>query len=192
MASGFIQEIFKELNLSQREVAIIASAIKKMSVRKGDLISNEGQSGCSLYFVNTGCLRTYFVYAAGKEYTLEFATNGCLITDYSTLFADEFAVLTIECLQDAVVYQLPKENLKKLYKQIPQIEKFYNERVEKSLIAFQKRLLSTIVQSAQERYMMFVKMYPNINKMVKNYHIASYLGITPESLSRVIKNIYAQ
>ncbi|KGO91835.1 Crp/Fnr family transcriptional regulator [Flavobacterium subsaxonicum] len=189
MKSCTVQEMFGVINLTQKETDTIAGAIRKISVQKGCIILSEGQPATYLYFVRSGCLRTYFIDASGKEYTLQFAVNGWWITDYTAFLDDGCAMLNIECLQDAVVYQLPKKSLEGLYRQIPQIEKFYRERVEKSLISFQKRLLSTMVQSAQERYMMFITMYPNIYKMVKNYHVASYLGITPESLSRVKKNL---
>jgi CRP-like cAMP-binding protein len=179
------------MNLTQKEIDDIANNIRELSVEKSQIILSEGQPASSLYFVYSGCLRIYFVDHYGKEYTLQFAVDGWL-TDYTAFLANGSTTLNIECLQDTTMYQLPKKNLEDLCKSIPQIEMFFRQQVENSLVNFQKRLLSTMVQSAQERYMMFMMMYPNIHKMIKNYHIASYLGITPESLSRVKKNLYVQ
>jgi CRP-like cAMP-binding protein len=175
------------MNLTQKETDHIADNIRELSVEKGHIILSEGQSASSLYFVHSGCLRIYFIDNYGKEYTLQFAADGWL-ADYTAFLANGSTVLNIECLQDTIMYQLPKKNLENLCKSIPQIEIFFRHQVEDSLANFQKRLLSTMVQSAQERYTMFMMMYPNIYKMIKNYHVASYLGITPESLSRVKKN----
>jgi len=179
--------MFHGINLTQQEIDIIAHHIKRIAVQKGCIILSEGQPAPNLYFVYSGCLRTYFLDNESKEYTIQFAVDDWWITDYMAFVANESAMLNIECLQDTIIYQLPKKSLEGMYTQIPQIEKFYRDRVETTLVSFQKRLISTMVQSAQERYMMFTHTYPNINKLIKNYHIASYLGITPQSLSRVKK-----
>jgi len=190
MKSTFIREIFRGLDLNQGEVDSIASTIIELAVGKGRIILNGGQLASCLYFVGAGCLRTYAVDKGGREYTLEFAMNEWSLTDYSSLSMDEDVTLKVECLQDAILYQLPREELDLLCSRIPKIEKFYSQRLQQALLTSQKRFLYSMMQSASERYMMFIKMYPGINKIVKNYHIASYLGITPESLSRVIKDLY--
>jgi len=176
------------MNLTQKEIDDIANNIRELSVEKGQIILSEGQPASFLYFVYSGCLRIYFVDNYAKEYTLQFAVDGWL-TDYTAFLVNGSTLLNIECLQDTIMYQLPKKNLEDLCKSIPQVEIFFRQQVENSLFNYQKRLLSTMVESAKERYMMFMIMYPNVYKMIKNYHIASYLGITPESLSRVKKNL---
>jgi CRP-like cAMP-binding protein len=97
--------------------------------------------------------------------------------------------MTIEVIQDAVLYRISKEHKEALYQQIPKIEHFFRLKLEKAFASFQKRILSNLSLNASERYLNFINTYPNIEKSIKNYHIASYLGITTESLSRIRKEI---
>ena len=79
-----------------------------------------------------------------------------------------------------------------LYDEVPRLERFFRKKLENGFASFQKRILANLSQSAKERYIAFRTDYPNIEKSVKNYHIASYLGITTESLSRIRKEIANQ
>jgi CRP-like cAMP-binding protein len=189
MESYPVNKIFRDVNLSQKEKDIIKKNIKERFVQKGDIILTKGQSAPYLYFVSSGCLRTFFIDSSGKDHTLQFAVNDWWITDYTAFLVDGNAMLNIECIKDAILYEVSKENLELLYKRVPKIERFFRIKFERSLISFQKRLLSYMVQSAKERYIKFIDAYSTINKSIKNYHVASYLGITPESLSRIKKDL---
>ena len=87
------------------------------------------------------------------------------------------------------MYRLSREDKEYLYAQIPKIESFFRKKLERAFAAFQKRILAELSQTAADRYNSFISAYPNIEKSVKNYHIASYLGITTESLSRIRKEL---
>ena len=95
----------------------------------------------------------------------------------------------IETIQDATLYKISRKNMEGLFLEIPQLETFFRKKMEKAFTSFQKRILSSLAQSAKERYLTFISTYPNIEQSVKNYHIASYLGITTESLSRIRKEL---
>jgi len=97
--------------------------------------------------------------------------------------------MTIECIQDANLYEISKKDIDILFLKVPKLETFFRKKMEKAFSSFQKRILSSLSQSAKERYVTFIRTYPNIEKTVKNYHIASYLGITTESLSRIRKEL---
>ena len=97
--------------------------------------------------------------------------------------------MNIEVLKDATLYKLSHSDKEYLYAQIPKIESFFRKKLERAFAAFQKRILRNLSQSASERYVSFITNYPDIEKNVKNYHIASYLGITTESLSRIRKEL---
>jgi CRP-like cAMP-binding protein len=124
-----------------------------------------------------------------KEHTLQFAIKDWWISDYTAFFTSTKALIIIECIQDAVIYKISQENMESLYVEIPQLETFFRKKMEKSFDAFQHRILSSLSQSAKDRYISFISTYPNIEQSVKNYHIASYLGITTESLSRIRKEM---
>jgi CRP-like cAMP-binding protein len=97
--------------------------------------------------------------------------------------------MNLEVLNDASLYQFSLKDRAYLFTKIPKLETFIRKKLENSYAAFQKRILATLSQTATERYLSFIKTHPNIEKRVKNYHIASYLGITTESLSRIRKEL---
>lgn len=97
--------------------------------------------------------------------------------------------MSIEVLQDATVYKLSRTDMEFLCDLYPKISKFFRQKLELAFASFQKRILQNSVNSSETRYLSFIKKYPCIEKNVKNYHIASYLGITSESLSRIRSNL---
>ncbi|NUY81484.1 Crp/Fnr family transcriptional regulator [Flavobacterium sp. MAH-1] len=184
-----IQDIFKGVALSLKETEILRDNFQKLSIGKGHIILREGQPASYQYYVCSGCLRAFYVDASGKEHTLQFAVNDWWISDYTAFLVNGRAILNIECLQDAIVYRLSKDNLEELYRSVPSVESFFRLIFERYLISFQERVLANLAQSATERYLTFISTYPDIQKNVKNYHVASYLGITSESLSRIKKDL---
>ena len=180
-----IREIFKGLSFSLDEINIIESVFHKVSFKKGDIILETNDVVNDQYYTLEGCLRSYYLDLQGKEHTVQFAIKDWWISDYTAFFSDSKAIMNIEVIQDATVYKLCKKDKEELYAKIPKVESFFRKKLERAFAAFQKRILSNISQTATERYTNFIEAYPNIEKSVKNYHIASYLGITNESLSRI-------
>jgi len=111
------------------------------------------------------------------------------MSDYTAFFRGGRAIMTVEALQDSKLYMISRENKDYLYEQIPEIDKFFRIKLERAFGAFQRRILNSLSMSAAERYTDFMKSYPVLAKCLKNYHIASYLGITTESLSRIRKEL---
>ncbi|MEO1653489.1 MAG: Crp/Fnr family transcriptional regulator, partial [Bacteroidota bacterium] len=111
------------------------------------------------------------------------------ISDYTAFFSADQATMNIECIQDTTLYKLSRKNMEQLYLDIPAFETFFRKKLEKRMVAFHKRTLENLALSAKERYLSFIQTYPRIEQNVKNYHIASYLGITTESLSRIRKEM---
>ena len=184
-----IKEIFKELNFSQQETKVIESVFYKVTAKKGTILLNAGDFVDAQYFILDGCLRTYHIDSHGKEHTLQFGIKDWWISDFTAFFTSEKAIMTIEAIQHSTLYKISKKDKDYLYDKIPQIDRFFRVKLERAFAAFQKRILANLSQSATERYQNFIKTYPSIEKSVKNYHIASYLGITTESLSRIRKDI---
>ncbi|MEH6535616.1 MAG: Crp/Fnr family transcriptional regulator [Psychroserpens sp.] len=184
-----ISEIFKTLSFSEAEIKIIESVFHKASYKKGTVLLRADDIVDAQYYTYSGCLRSYHIDSHGKEHTVQFAIKDWWISDYTAYFSTTKSIMNIEVLKDAVIYRLSKEDKEYLYTQIPKIESFFRKKLERAFAAFQKRILSNLSQTATERYTSFVNKYPNIEQSVKNYHIASYLGITTESLSRIRKEL---
>ncbi|MBB5623714.1 CRP-like cAMP-binding protein [Pedobacter cryoconitis] len=192
MQNSILSEIFKGVNFSAAEEEIVFNKFKKILISKGDILLSAGQSVSYQYYVRSGCLRTFFLDEAGKEYTVQFAVNDWWISDYTAFFTGEKSMLYIECIQEAEIFQISRESMEKLYHEVPAIETFYRKKMERFFSSFQKRILSDLALPAKEKYLRFVKTYPQIEQSIKNYHLASYLGITTESLSRIRKELAHQ
>lgn len=182
-------EIFKNISLSKKEIDFIDSKFEKISLTKGDVLLCSDTQVTNQYYVFSGCLRSFFVNSLGKDHTTQFAVKDWWISDYISFFTEEKSVMTIECLQDAEIYRLSRKDMNSLCEDIPKIETFFRNKMEKAFASFQKRILEYLSLTAKERYIKFITTYPEIEQCVKNYHIDSYLGITTESLSRIRKII---
>ncbi len=178
-------EIFKNISLSKKEIDFIDSKFEKISLTKGDVLLCSDTQVTNQYYVFSGCLRSFFVNSLGKDHTTQFAVKDWWISDYISFFTEEKSVMTIECLQDAEIYRLSRKDMNSLCEDIPKIETFFRNKMEKAF----KRILEYLSITAKERYIKFITTYPEIEQCVKNYHIDSYLGITTESLSRIRKII---
>ena len=184
-----IKEIFKGLTFSDKEVKIIESVFHKVKYKKGAVLLSAGDDADHQYYIYSGCLRSYHIDKQGKEHTVQFGIKDWWMSDYTSFFMSSISIMNIEVLQDAIVYKMSREEKDFLYKQIPKIESFFRKKLERAFASFQKRILSNLSQSATERYTTFINKHPDIEKHIKNYHIASYLGITTESLSRIRKGL---
>ena len=189
-ATTLIQEIFKNVHLSQEDLDLLASKLERIELKKGLSLLKEGDQVNDQYYVVSGCLRTFFIDDSGKEHTVQFAIHDWWISDYTAFFADGIAILNIETIQDSLLFRMSKIDMDLLLEQIPALETFFRKKMEGAFAGFQKRILANLSQSASERYSHFIESYPNIEQQVKNYHIASYLGITTESLSRIRKELF--
>ena len=181
--------VFKGLEISSQEIKSIEDSFTKVIFKKGAIVLRNNEDVKYQYYVLSGCLRAFFIDEKGKEHTVQFAVNDWWISDYIGYFSETKSVLTIECIEESVLLRVSKKNIEDTYNQLPKIERFFRKKMERSFVSFQKRILANLSQSAKERYQNFIKTYPNIEQHVKNYHIASFLGITTESLSRIRKEI---
>lgn len=184
-----IKEIFKGLTFSEDEIKFIESIFHKVVVKKGEILIQPGDKVESQYYILEGCLRAFHTDKQGKEYTIQFGIKDWWMSDFTAFFSGEKAILTVEALEDSIIYKINRQDKEYLYNEIPKIDRFFRIKLERAFAAFQKRILAGISKSAKERYHNFLATYPDIEKHLKNYHIASFLGITTESLSRIRKEM---
>ncbi len=187
--NSIVSEIFKGISFSSEEAILIESKLEKVLLKKGTTLLKASERVLYQFYVYNGCLRTFFIDKSGKEHTLQFAVNDWWISDYTAFFTSSKAIMNIEIIQDAMLYKISKKDMEELFLEIPSLETFFRKKMEGAFASFQIRILASLSESAKERYVSFRRMYPDIEQRVKNYHIASYLGITTESLSRIRKEL---
>lgn len=186
-----IKEIFHGLTFSTEEYDLLYNKLNRMLIQKGEFLLNVHDEINDLYYVHQGCLRNYFIDKEGREHTLQFAVQGWWISDYIALYGKNkiSSVSYIECLKNATIYKISKTDFDEVCIEFPIIGQFHIRKMELAFASFQNRILENLTLSASQRYINFITSYPSISNEVKNYHIASYLGITTESLSRIRKEI---
>ena len=188
-----MNDIFRGLAFTEDERNRIAGSLQKLRLERKEYLIKPGEIVQNFYYIQSGCLRTYLIDPTGKEHTLQFAVRGWWTSDYIALFGkvNTKSVAYIECIQDAALYKVAKSDFDDLCRKIPKVGRLHVQNLESAFAAFQRRILENLMLPAKARYVAFVQAYPNIEQSVKNYHIASYLGITTESLSRIRREISA-
>jgi len=156
-------------------------------VEKGENILREGSLKKQHIFIVHGCLRSFYKMENGKEVTLQFAIKNWWIGDYITLYTENKSVMSIEGITQSKVLLIDKEKLDQLYLEHPEFETFQRKNFERHISTLQNRILSLLSLTASEKYDQFINQYPDFAQIIPNFQIASYLGITAESLSRVRK-----
>jgi CRP-like cAMP-binding protein len=116
---------------------------------------------------------------------LQFAIKNWWISDFIAIYNDELASLTVEAIKESIVIEFNSEKLNEIYLKFPEFEAFQRKNLERHMVNLHKRILNQLQLTAQERYELFLTQYPYIEQYTPNYHIASYLGITQQSLSRI-------
>ena len=186
MEHGLILEnIAKHITLDDNEVAQFLELLKKVKIPRRSMILTQGQLCNSIYFVDTGALRAFYLDVSGRESTIMFAIKDWWITDMYCFINALPAMLTIDTTEDSIIYQLQKKDLEKLYLTVPKFERFFRILMQNAYIREQLRVIQNLSLTAEERFDIFLDKYPDVANKVKQKQIASYLGITPEFLSMI-------
>ena len=180
-----IKKIKSSLYLSSEAEEFLYSISKEKTLQKGEFLIRQGQIVKKTFFVAAGCLRSYCIDKNGKEHTLQFAIKDWWISDFIAIHNDELATLTVECLTDSKVIEFNAKKLDGIHARFPQFESYQRHNLERHVVSLHKRILNQLQLSAPERYDLFLKQYPDIEQHTRNFHIASYLGVTQQSLSRI-------
>lgn len=178
--------ISKRVKINSGSEKLISSIAKSLEIKKGTQLIKPNQLVNNTYFVLKGCIRSFTYDKDGKEHTLQFAVKDDWISDYIAIFNNEMSTQTIECVSDCTVIEVSiNEGIETLFSKLPEIETLHRKNLQRHIVSLQKRILNQLQLSSTERYVLFQKQYPSVEKYALNYHIASYLGITQQSLSRI-------
>lgn len=184
--SNYLSEV---LEIPKEAVATCGDLYTLKKVTKNELLLSEGEICMDTFFVEKGLLRMYSLDRNGKEHIIQFAPENWLISDRSSLNFNQKSKYYIEAVEDSEVFLLSKDFFTNMVEKFPQTAENNDMLLQKHIRNLQNRVNSLLADTAEERYMTFIKMYPDILLRVPQWMVASYLGITPESLSRVRKEL---
>lgn len=185
MKEQFRQHIEKISPLNDETFDYVYSFLKPKKIRKNSIIVSSGDLVSHEYWVFKGCLKASYILEDGKEKIIRFAVEDWWVSDYDAYFKNNPATLSIEALEDCEVLALSFQDREKLCKEFPEIGYFFRKKIEGAYSAFQRRLVSMLSNDAKEHYEIFVQQYPMLMERLPKSIIASYLGITRETLSRI-------
>ena len=173
------------LPLDEEEKALVKAKFSPRLFRKRQYILQEGNPCTFFYFVVRGCLRMYKIDDQGNTHVLQFAVENSWINDLGSFHGLNPSTLNIDAIEDTVVLQISREDLITVYLQAPKFNRIFRVLLENSFVRLQERLLQNISSTAEERYQSFLDLYPHLVNRLSQVQIASFLGITPEFLSRM-------
>lgn len=181
----FFQEFNKKAPLTMEEQDLIKSYITPKKLRKKQYLLQESDVCKFIAFVEKGALREYSLDENGNEHIIQFALEGWIISDLYSFLTGEPATYNIDSIEDAELVLINKSAHKELLLKVAKYETYTRLQLTGAYIAMQKRLTSIISASLEERYSNFNALYPNIVQRVPQHMIASYMGLQPETLSRI-------
>lgn len=180
-----IQHFNKYLPLGDAEAKALTSRLTQRKIKRKQYILQEGDICRYFTYVAEGCFKTYGVDNSGSEHNLVFTAEDDWITDIDSLHKERPSRLFIEAVEPSVILQISKSDLWYLYSNFPKFDRNFRVIIEDKYIELQNRLLQTFSTTAYERYESFLEQYPKLANRLPNTQIASYLGITPEFLSKI-------
>lgn len=175
---SYFEKVYKR-DLTDEEKQLISSSFRKETVRKKQLIFTSGEKNTRHYFVEKGLLRMYVIDSTGKEFNVLFASENQWIGDLAT---PEETSFFLDAVEKSTVYSITDENMNKLTNNFSSFVKY----IKRSYIFLQKRLVSILVNTAEQNYQELEENHPDLVKRLPQYHISSYLGVTPVFLSKIL------
>ncbi|MCW3090918.1 MAG: hypothetical protein JWP81_1987 [Ferruginibacter sp.] len=188
-SSLLLSTISRYVSLSTEESTQLVSALTTKKLRRKQFLYQEGDIIKHAVFVTEGCLRSYSIDKNGFEHILQFAPPGWWIGDMHSFISQQPGILNIDAVDDSEILLLPKTELEILYAAIPKLERFFRLIAEKALATYQHRLIDNLSLSAMERYNNFCQLYPSLIECLPQKHVAAYIGVTPEFLSKMLNQI---
>ncbi len=186
-----IEHIEKIIPLGDDARQALRAKITAKKIRRRQYLLQEGDVCRHYNFVLKGCLRMYLLDERGTEHVLQFAIEDGWIADIGSLHNDQPSRLNIDALEPAEVLRIAKEDLIELYVKYPAFDRYFRVLTENAFVGMQQRVLQNISSTAEERYLRFLEKYPHLFNRIPLVQIASFIGVTPEFLSKIRRNLMA-
>lgn len=173
------------VNLTVAEETFLLSKISFRKYLKGQYIVQQGDICKYECFVISGCTKTFYRDTEGQEHIVSFAIEDWWTSDMGSFISQTPADYSVQCIENTALIMFSYDIIEELYTQIPKLERFFRQIIEKAFVASQKRIVRNFSLSAKDRYVYFKNQYPKIEQRIPQYMVASYLGITKEFLSKI-------
>lgn len=183
------KSIQKKITLSNDEFESLKSFFIPKKLRKRQYLLNAGDVCQYICFVEKGLLRSFSTDNNANEHVVQFALEGWWISDMGSFLSGDEAVYNIEALEDAELLLLSRQAMDDMLNQMPKMERYFRLLMQNNIVVLQRRIVGTLSLSAEEKYKRMMKLYPDILQRSPQQYVASFLGITPETLSRVRKQV---
>lgn len=188
MFEVFFSHILEKVSLNEKEKECVKTYFVPKKIRKKQFLLKEGEVCKFLSFVEKGMLKSYNIDEKGVEHINMFAFEGWWTSDMYSFFSGEKAVITIDAIEDSEILMISLDDFEKMTLKVPMMDRYFRILFQNSIFTKERRLISAVTHSAQEKYLQLAQDNPQLLQRVPQNLIASYLGITPETLSRIKKN----
>jgi CRP-like cAMP-binding protein len=189
MLSIFKDYLQKKVAITDEQFNLISDKLKIKTFEKGEMILMKGEVSSHVYFVLDGLLRSYSIDSKGKTHIIQFAPEQWWLSERNGILFNEESEFFLDAIENTKAIVLPKDFITESAKIVPCMYELNASMLNNAIRFMQKRINMLLSATAEERYLNFIKLYPNLTLRVPQWMIASYLGITPESLSRVRKDL---
>lgn len=189
MIEVFKKYIQEHTPINDAQFELLSRELTERSYSKGRILVRQGDLMSISYFVARGLLRSYTIDNTGKEHIIQFAPENWWIGDRNSGYFNEPAVFFIDVVEDAQVIHISRHFMDRAQEVCPEFSRYTIYLLHNTIRHMQLRINQLLAATAEERYLDFIRLYPNVTLRVPQMMIASYLGITPESLSRVKKEL---
>lgn len=185
-----IQYIKDKISLTPAQEELVRTRFHLQKMKRKEFFLQEGHECLSQGFIVEGTFRVFFLDNKGSEHVLYFGFKDWWVGDIASFHSHEPSKMNIQAMEDSYILSFSQVDLDYLFEHIPAFERMFRIMTQRTLAVLQKRFLLTISANAEERYKELIQRHPGIEQLVPQHQIASYLGILPESLSRMKKLLY--
>ncbi|HMI04467.1 MAG TPA: Crp/Fnr family transcriptional regulator [Pedobacter sp.] len=189
MLSIFKDYLQKKVAITDEQFSLISDKLKIKTFEKGEMILMKGEVSSHVYFVLDGLLRSYSIDSKGKTHIIQFAPEQWWLSERNGILFNEESEFFLDAIENTKAIVLPKDFISESAKIVPCMYELNSTMLNNAIRFMHRRINMLLSATAEERYLNFITLYPNLTLRVPQWMIASYLGITPESLSRVRKDL---
>jgi CRP-like cAMP-binding protein len=184
--------IEKLVTLEEDQKDFLSSILRERKIKKGQLLLQESMIQKASFFVTSGLLISYYTGLDGKDHVIHIAKEGWWMSDLNSFTRQREAILNIRAIESGSILELPCDQTTGMFERVPQMQVYFRVITERAFVEFQKRIIQNNSMSGKDRFAEFSLKFPDLLNRIPQKLIASYIGITPEFLSRIRKESYLE